>query len=103
MLLLTGFIVVGNQATNVAPALVKLPQECLLLSWSSRDREGRKRPKWLANSTTTWVQLRLRDPLDVYYLTVAASYNQSVSPVASLRFTPYEQSTCHLDCRIQTK
>lgn len=66
------------------------------MSLSSRDREGRKRPKWLANSTTTWVQLRLKDPEDFYYLTVAASYNQSVSPVARLRFTPYEQSTYHL-------
>lgn len=97
ILLLTGFIVVSSQVTQVAPAVVKLPQECLVLSSSSRDIDGRKRTKWLANSTTTWVQLRLKDPQDIYYLTVAASYNQSVSPVARLRFTPYGQSMSHPD------
>lgn len=86
----------------VAPAVVKLPHEGLVLCSSSRDRGQRRQPKWLANSTTTWVQLRLKDPEDFYYLTVAASYNQSVSPVARLpRFTPYEHSTYQLT--VQTK
>lgn len=101
MLSLTGFVVVSNQVTHVAPPVGKLPQDCLVLSSSSR--EGGRRLKWLANSTTTWIQLRLKDPLEIYHLMVAASHNQSVSAVARLRFSPYAQSTSHPDCCIQTK
>lgn len=49
--------------------------------------------KWLANSTTTSVQLKLKDIFDDYYLTVMASYNHSLSPASSkLRFHPQTQS-----------
>ncbi|TMS06523.1 Interferon alpha/beta receptor 2 [Larimichthys crocea] len=57
-------------------------------------RQKRKNKyKLLTNSTTTSVKLKLKNPREMYDLTVEASYNHTRSPMSHrYSFTPYEQT-----------